>query len=387
MMIRYFDQAATSWPKPDQVVRAVVRTLEEAGGNPGRSGHELSIAASRAVESARSGLSRLLEIPDPSRLVFTRNVTESLNIALKGLLRPGDRVVTTGLEHNATMRPLRALERRGVEVSVVPVRPDSTLDLDRWEAALRQGARLAAFLHASNVTGTILPAAEMVGLAHRHGALALIDAAQSAGHLPVSAAKLGADMLALTGHKGLLGPQGTGALYVAPGVDLPPLIEGGTGSLSEREEQPAFYPDHLESGTPNTPGLAGLGAGVELLAAEGIDRIRAGERDMTGLFLDGLRQIDGLVLHGPCDPSRQVGVISVTVAGADPADVSLVLQDRYGILTRPGLHCAPAAHRSIGTWPVGTVRFSLDYRHTPADIAACLDALSDIGAAVREAMA
>jgi cysteine desulfurase/selenocysteine lyase len=379
----YFDQAATSYPKPRAVTEAMVRALEEAGGNPGRSGHRLSLAAAEVVEDARDRTARFFDLPDPSRLVFTRNVTESLNIALKGLLRPGDRVVTTGLEHNSVMRPLRSLERRGVEVCVVPHRPDTTLDLDAWEAALRPGARMAVFVQASNVTGTIMPAREMVSMAHRYGALTVMDAAQGAGHLPLSVRELELDVLAFTGHKGLLGPPGTGGLYVAPGVDPDFWEEGGTGSRSELEVQPDFYPDRLESGTPNTPGIAGLAAGIAYLEATGLDAIRRREQALTRRFLTGLTRLEDVTVYGPRDPELQTAVVSINVAGLDTGSVSMVLDERYEILTRPGLHCSPAAHRTLGTWPTGTVRFAFDHRQSEAEIDLALEAIEEIAAAAR----
>lgn len=380
-MVRYFDQAATSYPKPPEVIRAVADAMEHAGGNPGRSGHRLSVAAQRIVEGSRRALADLLGVPDDSRLIFTRNATQGLNLVLKGILRPGHRVVTTSLEHNAVMRPLRSLERRGVRLTVVGARPDGTLDLEDWEAALRRGADVAVFTHGSNVVGTVLPLAEMAALARRHGARVVVDAAQTVGCVPLDVAASGADAVAFTGHKALLGPQGTGGVWIAPDLEVDFWEEGGTGSRSDEELQPEFYPDRFESGTPNTPGIAGLGAGVRYTQRAGLESIRRAEEALVARFLDRVGSIRGVTLYGPRGAAGRLPVVSLNVGDADPAEVSLALDEGYGILTRPGLHCAPAAHRTIGTFPRGTVRFSFDYRTTEEDIEAAAAALAAIARA------
>ena len=355
----YLDNAATSWPKPPAVAASIVDFLDHRAGNPGRSGHALAIAADAVVARTRLRLAALFGAPDPARIVFTLNATDALNTALWGLLRPGDRVVTTSMEHNAVVRPLHALAERGVIVTRVPCAPDGTLDLDDLEAALRSGpARLVAMCHASNVVGTILPAREAAALAHAHGALFLLDAAQTAGVLPIDVREMGIDLLAVPGHKALLGPTGTGALYVAPGIRLAPLRQGGTGTRSEEERQPEEMPAALEAGTLNTVGIAGLGAALEYLRDRGPEAIRAHEVALTARLIDGLREIAGLRVHGTGDAERQVATISVSLEGWEPVDLAGALDSSFGIAVRSGLHCAPLAHRTVGTFPRGTVRFS-----------------------------
>jgi len=357
----YLDNAATSWPKPPEVVQAMADFLERAGGNPGRSGHRLSIEAGRIVYATREAVAALFHARDPLRIVFTLNATQAINTALRGLLRPGELAVTTGMEHNALMRPLRALEREGVRVRVIPCGRDGSLDLGEAARLIEPGTRLVAATHASNVTGGLLPVAELAEAARRAGALFLLDAAQTAALVPIDLPALGVDLLAFTGHKGLQGPPGTGGLILGERVDpagLPPLLRGGTGSHSEFEEQPAELPDRYESGTPNGPGLAGLGAGVRFVLRRGLEAIRAHERLVAERLTAGLSAIAGVSVQGPADPARRTGVVSFTVAGRRVSEIGLRLDEECGILCRVGLHCAPAAHRSLGTFPEGTVRLS-----------------------------
>jgi len=378
----YLDNAATSFPKAPGVAEAMVLALAEAGGNPGRSGHGLALAAQGVVNETRRRLAALLGAPDPSRLAFAANATDALNQALFGLLRPGDRVVTTSLEHNAVVRPLAALADRGVTVDRVACAPDGSLDLDDLERALRAGpTRLVAMVHASNVAGTILPAREAARLAHHHGALFLLDAAQTAGALPLDVRELGVDLLALPGHKGLLGPPGTGALYVAAGLSLTPLRHGGTGSRSEEERMPRELPEALEAGTVNTVGLAGLGAALRFLAERGVEAVRAHEVLLTERLLAGLREVRGLRVHGVADAARQVATVSITLAGWEPVDLAAVLESSFGIAVRAGLLCAPAAHRTLGTFPGGTVRLSAGCFTTAAEIDQAVAALGELAAA------
>jgi cysteine desulfurase family protein len=371
----YLDNAATSWPKPEATIEAMMAHQRLAGGNPGRSGHRLSIEAGRTVYDTREILARLFNIADPLRIVFTKNSTEALNIALLGLLAPGDHVVTTGMEHNSVMRPLRYLASRGVELSVVPCSPAGELDPRDIERALRPNSRAIVLTHASNVTGTILPVAAVAAIARGRGIACCLDAAQSAGALPIDVAALGIDLLAFTGHKSLFGPQGTGGLYIREGLDreIAPLMRGGTGSFSEREEQPDFLPDKYESGTPNTVGLAGLGAGAAFVLTQGVETIRAREEALTRRFLDRMADLGaGVTLYGPRQMAQRTSVVSFNVAGASPSEAALFFDERFGILSRPGLHCAPAAHRTLGTFPDGTVRFSFGFFNTedPIDRAA-----------------
>jgi cysteine desulfurase family protein len=355
----YLDNAATSWPKAPGVAEAMSRFLLEEAGNPGRSGHRLARTAAERVESARRALARLLGVSPPERIVFTLNATDGLNLALKGLLRPGDHVITSSVEHNSVTRPLRALAEQGVQVTKVPCFGDGTVDVDALARAFRPNTRLVVLTHASNVAGTLQPVAEVARLAHAAGALFLVDGAQTVGAVPFRVADLGADLLAFSGHKGLLGPTGTGALYVGPGVDLRPTREGGTGTSSELDVQPSDLPHRLESGTPNTVGIAGLGAALEYLEHRGLEAIRAHEVALVRALREGLREVPGLRLYGPEDPARCAGAVSFTLPGLEPSEVAAILDASFDVAVRPGLHCAPDAHRTLGTFPLGTVRLSV----------------------------
>jgi cysteine desulfurase family protein len=324
----YLDHAATSWPKPPEVIRAMSECCRVAGGNPGRSGHRLSVAASRVVYETREALAELFGVSDPLRVILTANATHAINLALRGLLRAGDRVVTTGIEHNAVMRPLRALLQHGVQVSVIPCEPDGSLDLKQAQMAIVPGTRMVVANHASNVAGTILPVAELARLAHAAGALLLVDAAQTAGVLPIDVDALGVDLLAFTGHKGLQGPTGTGGLVINESVwtaDIEPLVYGGTGSRSADEIQPEFCPDKFESGTPNSVGIAGLGAGVRWVQERGVEALREHDRQLAQLLLEGLKALPRVTVYGPTDPARRTATVSFAVTGQRVSEVGLRL--------------------------------------------------------------
>jgi cysteine desulfurase/selenocysteine lyase len=377
----YLDNAATSWPKPPGVIEAMVRFMEQVGANPGRSGHRRSVEAGRLVYHTREALADLFHLADPLRIVLTPNVTYALNLVLRGLLRPGDHVVTGSMEHNAVMRPLRALAEEGVALTVVQCFYEGSLDPEEIRRALRPQTRLVVLNHASNVSGTILPIAEVGRIVREAGILLLVDAAQTAGTLPIDMEGMGIDLLGFTGHKGLLGPTGTGGLGIGPRVtvdELAPLVRGGTGSRSEHEIQPDFLPDKFESGTLNAVGFAGLLAGLEYIQARGRDAIRAHEMALTRRLLTGLREISGVTLYGPGDAEKQVAVVSFNVAGRTPADVAQALDETYDIACRPGLHCAPAAHRTLGTFPTGTVRFGMGAFNTAEEIEETVRAIVEI---------
>ena len=379
----YLDNAATSFPKPPAVAESIVDFLERGAGNPGRSGHVLAIAAQTVVAATRSQLAALFAVPDPARIVFALNATDALNMALWGILRPGDRVVTTSIEHNAVARPLYAMAERGIEVTRVACSPDGTLDLDDLDRALRSApVRLVAMCHASNVVGTILPVQEAAQRAHEHGAFFLLDAAQTAVVLPIEVGELGLYLLAFRGHTALLGPTGTGGLYVAAGVRLSPMRQGGTGTRSEEERQPEELPEALEVGTVNTVGIAGLGAALRYLQQRGQHAIRAHEVALTTRLIDGLMDIPGLRIHGTADPARQVAPVSLSLEGWEPVDVAAVLDSSFGIAVRPGLHCAPLAHRTLGTYPRGTVRLSPGCFTTNDDVDQALAALRKLAGSV-----
>jgi cysteine desulfurase family protein len=380
----YFDNAATSWPKPPGVAAAMTHYIESVGANPGRAAHRLAVEAARTVYSAREAVCDLFHAPDPLRLVWCKNVTEALNLALQGLLRPGDHVVTSSMEHNSVMRPLRALEVQpenglsGVEITVVGCSPHGVLDPARVEAAIRSNTRLVALNHASNVVGTLLPVAEVGAICRRRGLLFLVDAAQTGGAYPVDMQADQVDLLAFTGHKSLGGPMGTGGLIVGERVDerqLNPLVRGGTGSRSEHEMQPGFLPDMCESGTPNVVGLAGLQVGVRWVLDRGVKAIRAHEVALTQALIDGLRSIPTVTIYGTMDPLLQTATLSFNIDGMAPSEVGLRLDDEYGVMCRVGLHCSPAAHKTMGTFPAGTVRFGLGAFNTVDEVSAAVEAV------------
>jgi cysteine desulfurase / selenocysteine lyase len=381
MELVYLDNAATSWPKPPPVRAAMLRFLDEVGGNPGRSGHRLSIAAGRIVDSAREALAELFHAPDPLRIVFTKNATESLNLALGGLLRPGDHVVTSSMEHNSVMRPLRALAARGIDLTVVACARDGSLDASAVAAALRPATRLIALIHGSNVCGTLLPIAEVGAISRRAGILMLVDAAASAGCEAIDLEAAGIDLLAFTGHKSLYGPTGTGGLVIGDRVDprrIEPLGRGGTGSRSDSEEQPDFLPDAFESGTLNAVGIAGLEAGVRWVLERGTDALRQHQVDLTRALIDGLCAIPRVTVCGTHDAHRQLGPVAFRVADLAPSDIGWRLDEEFGVLCRVGLHCAPAAHRTLGTFPDGAVRFSPGAFTTRIEIEMALRAVTEI---------
>jgi cysteine desulfurase family protein len=374
----YFDNAATSWPKPPTMSAAIDDQVQRAGGNPGRAAHRMSIAAAQVVADARGAVATLFNVSDPSRIVFTSNATHALNVALLGLLEPGDHVVTTSVEHNSVMRPLRHLESSGVDVTVVACGRDGTLDADSVQRAFRPKTRLLAMTHASNVIGTLLPVSEMAALARTRGVLSLVDASQTAGAAPIDVEAMGIDLLAFTGHKALLGPTGTGGLYVRDGVRLNPLMRGGTGSDSAHERQPDFMPDLHESGTVNVMGLAGLAASVRFLLDIGLDAVRTHEQTLMARLLSAVAEIPGITIYGTSDAARRCGTVSFNIAGATPSEVALILDESFAIMARAGLHCAPAAHRTLGTFPAGSVRFSVGWFNTTAEVDVAIDALRHI---------
>ena len=377
-MSAYLDNAATSWPKPESVYRAVDHFMREVGATPGRGGHRREEEAARIADETRAALADLFHAPDPSGVAFTMNATQAINMALKGLLKMGDHVITSSIEHNAMWRPLKALERRGVEVTAVPCARDGLLDPAEVESAIRSSTRLVAMLHASNVLGTILPIAEIGALARRRGIPFLVDAAQTAGAYPLDMQAMNIDLLAFPGHKGLFGPHGTGGLIVRPGLALETWVEGGSGTESAPETMPESLPLRLEAGTQNAAGIAGLLAGTRFVLEQGVERIRAHEMELTALLMDLLRGVPNLTLLGPADPAARTAVVSVTIEGYVPEQLAMVLDQVFNIATRAGLHCAPQAHRTAGTLEVGALRFSPGYFNTADKIHEATEALKSI---------
>jgi cysteine desulfurase/selenocysteine lyase len=383
----YFDNAATSWPKPPGVAEAMIHFMNHVGANPGRSGHRLSLEAGRIVYGAREAVADLLNADDPLRVVFGANVTEALNLAMQGYLRPGDHVVTSSMEHNSVMRPLRAMASKdgqcegAIELAVVPCSPQGFLDVGDLEAAVRPETVMIVLNHGSNVCGSLLPVRQAGAIARRHGCLLLVDAAQTAGAYPIDMQADQIDLLAFTGHKALGGPMGTGGLIIGERVDLDrlvPLKRGGTGSRSEWEEQPGFLPDMCESGTANAVGLAGLAAGVRWVRQRGVESIRQHETELTQRLIDGLLEIPGVTVYGSHDATQQTATVAFNIAGLEPSEVGLCLDDEYDLMCRVGLHCAPAAHRTLGTFPHGTVRFGLSAFNTPEEVDTALHAVREI---------
>ncbi|KNZ69704.1 cysteine desulfurase [Thermincola ferriacetica] len=374
----YLDNAASSWPKPEQVIQAVTDCLRHAGANPGRGGHKMSLAAGRIVYETRELVAQLFNIKDPLRVAFTSNATEAINIALKGLLQPGDHVVTTSMEHNSVVRPLKVLEKKGIEYTEVTCSREGFLDVGKLTEALKPNTKCIVMTHASNVTGTLMPVAEVGKIAKAKGITFMVDAAQTAGVYDIDVEKMNIDLLAFPGHKGLYGPQGTGGLYVREGVDLTTLKEGGTGSNSESPWHPDIMPDRLESGTLNTPGLAGLGAGIRFIMDKGLDVIRRHENHLMQMLIDGLKKIDGVILYGPADVNKQAPVLSFNIGKLGSSEVAFMLDKVFDIACRSGLHCAPRAHRTMGTLEQGTVRLSVSYFNTEKDIEAAVAGIKQI---------
>lgn len=374
----YMDNAATSYPKPESVYEAVDHFNRSMGGNPGRGSNQQSIRAGSVILDTRDLLAQLFHIEDSANIAFTGNVTESLNIGLKGFLKPGDHIITSSMEHNAVGRPLYVLQQQGVEWTRVACAKDGILDPEEVRKAIKKNTRMICTLHASNLTGTIMPIGEIGKIARDAGLTFMVDAAQTAGVLPIDAAADKIDILAFTGHKGLFGPQGTGGIYIDPKIQVRPLKEGGTGSLSEYLEQPALMPDILESGTLNSPGIAGLGAGIRFILAQGMERIRAHEQQITDQLINGLQQIKGLVQYGPQDSRRQTAVVSFNLEGMDCGELSSGLDYEFGITTRSGLHCTPLAHQTIGTFESGACRLSPGYFNSREDVDYVLAAIDQL---------
>jgi cysteine desulfurase family protein len=377
----YFDNAATSWPKPDCVQKALKHYLKNVGANPGRSGHSASVEAGRILYSSRENLAKLFNCDDPLRIIFTSGITESLNLALSGLLEPGDHVITSSMEHNSMMRPLRFLEEKGIELSVIRCNLQGRLEPSDLKKAIRSNTKMIALNHASNVTGTILPIDEAGKICREQNLLLLVDTAQTAGAYPIEMDKNNIDLLAFTGHKSLYGLPGTGGLVIGNRVDIDrfiPLKRGGTGSFSENEQQPDFLPDKFESGTLNFVGLASLDASVNWILEKSLENIRHHEQKLTRHLLDALKSIKGIKFYGPEDENLQTSTVSFNVSNFSPSDVGQALDDQYGILCRIGLHCAPAAHKTVGTFPGGTVRFGMGYFNTLEEIDFAIDVLKRI---------
>lgn len=377
------DNAATSHPKPETVYQAVMHALRNIGASPGRAGYRRSLEAGRILFQAREVVASLFGIPDASRIIFTHSATEALNLALRGTLEAGDHVITTSMEHNSVLRPLFLLRRQGVDVSIVQAGSDGRVDPHDVKKALKSNTRMIAVGHISNVSGTIQAIDQLAAIAGEAGALFLVDAAQSAGCEPIDVVKTGIDLLAAPGHKGLFGPQGTGFLYASSQVALRPLLAGGTGSNSTDEDQPYSMPDGFEAGTHNLPGIAGLKAGIEFVMARGVAVIGEKERSLTRHAAERLTALPGITLHRPSDPAYHSGLLSITIEGMDPGILAFMLDQNFDIAVRAGLHCAPRAHRTLGTFPGGTLRVSPGWFNTSEEVAFFCDAVVECLADIR----
>ncbi len=411
----YLDNGATSFPKPEDVVDSMVDAMTRYCANPGRSGHSMAVKTAGEVSKVRQEIARLIGTENPGRIIFTKNCTESLNLAMKGILREGDHVVTTSMEHNAVMRPLEGLKRKGVETTVVKCAADGSLSMEDVRKAIRPDTKMIVMTAASNVTGTKMPIEETGRLALRHGVIFLVDGAQALGHMELDVEKCHIDMLAAPGHKGLLGPEGTGFLYVREGLALKPMNEGGTGSHSKDLTQPVDFPDGYEAGTVNAPGLIGLGASVRLLNKIGVKAVEAHERKLIAVFQQELSDIScyddtrndrkvetrtvetaagdaygrekhsrdirrcaAVFFYGPEDPAAKVGIAALNIIGVDCEEAAAILNDRYGIAVRAGFHCSGMAHETIGTAGTGCIRICPGIYSTEKDMHIAAGAIREI---------
>lgn len=379
----YLDNAATTFPKPEEVSAAVYEYMTSVGSNINRGTYETAYSLESTVFDTRQMLCDMFGAEDCKNVVFTKNITESLNFVLKGFLQPGDHVITSAVEHNAVMRPLVQLEKKGVEFSRAACDKEGSLILDELEACLKPNTKAIVLTHASNVSGTVLPLKEVGAFAKEHGLRYIVDSAQTAGVLPINMKEMNIDALCFTGHKGLLGPQGIGGFILREDMIplIEPLISGGTGSLSHTEEIPDFMPDRFESGTMNLPGIVGLNAGLSWISRTGLDEIYAHEMRLTARLLEGLQPLEDagkLVIAGKHGLEGRTGVVSVMTLSADPAEVAFALDCEYGIMTRVGLHCAPSAHKTLGTFPTGTIRFAVGYWTTEEEVDEAIHALQEL---------
>ncbi|WP_025691486.1 aminotransferase class V-fold PLP-dependent enzyme [Paenibacillus zanthoxyli] len=375
----YLDHAATSWPKPPEVAQAMMEALQHAGANAGRGNYSLAMGTGRVLVRARMALAELFGVTNAQDIAFTHNTTMSLNMAIQGTLRPGDHVISTMTEHNSVRRPLEYLRRtKGIEVDYLKVDSEGQLDLQELKKTFKPNTKMVICSHSSNLLGSILPIGEIGDIAKTNGAVFLVDAAQSAGSLDIDVGKMNIDLLAFPGHKGLLGPQGTGGLYISPELDLEPLMHGGTGSQSENSEQPNVRPDKYEAGTQNTVGIAGLLAGVQKVQSLGTENIRRHEWNLIQSLMEGMRGITGMRFLGPAEGAPRTGLLSFVIEGEESAQIAHRLDREYGIAVRAGMHCTPLAHKAAGTLQSGAVRVSVGVDTTEQDVGTMLHAMREL---------
>ncbi len=375
----YLDNAATSYPKPPEVYEAVYKAMKEIGANPGRGGHKLSLLASRIVFECREEIASFFNIPDSKNIVFTSNATEALNLAIKGILKKNDKVITSTIEHNSVIRPLTKLEKElNIKITFIQSDNRGSINPDNILPYLDDNIKLIVLTHSSNVIGNIVPIEEIFYHCKKKGIITLLDAAQTAGLIPIDVQKMNIDLLACPGHKSLLGPQGTGFLYIRSGLELDTLKEGGTGTESSSIIQPLELPERFESGTLNMPGIAGLLAGIRFIKKTGIENIRNHEIKLMQKLIEGLKNTKNLKLYGSLVPEKMTSTLSFNLLNLDCSEVGFILDEVYNIYTRVGLHCAPLAHKTIGTFPSGTVRVSPGYFNNEGDIDEFLKAIKEI---------
>ncbi len=377
-MLIYFDNAATTFPKPNEVYDSIMEAMKTYGANPGRSGHKLALQMGRQVYKTRELLAELFNVSNPMNIIFTSNCTDSLNIVIKGFVREGDHVITTSMEHNSVLRPLHALKNKGVEVTIIKADSMGRINPEDIKKEIKENTKLIVTTHISNLTGTIIPVEAIGKIARDNGIYYLVDAAQSAGVYDIDVEKMNIDFLAFPGHKGLLGPQGTGGLYIREGIEVEEIKQGGTGSSSHILDQPHICPDRYESGTLNGPGIVGLGAGVSYIQKIGIENIRKHEEELTRHFMEEVLKIDKVKVYGPLDISEHAPVVAINIGDVDSSEISYILDEKYNIAVRPGLHCAPLAHKTIGTFEQGVVRFSFGLFNTHEDIEKSVKAIREI---------
>lgn len=374
----YLDNGATSFPKPKGMIDAMDRCMLEYCGNPGRSGHAFSMRTGEGIYAARKKIAKLFNISDPTRVIFTWNTTGALNLGIQGVLKEGDHVITTSMEHNSVLRPLKMLESKGVEHTIVMCDKTGIINLRDIKEVMKENTKMLVCTHVSNVTGSIQPIRELGEFAHRNGLIFMVDGAQSGGVLPINVTEMNIDMLAMPGHKGLLGPMGTGFLYIKEGIQIEPLLSGGTGSASKDRRQPREIPDGFEAGTVNAPGIIGLGYSVDLLLKLGIPNIYEKEHELTRMLDEEIRNMKNVVVYGPDNIDKKVGIVTFNVKGKSCEQVADELSEVYGIAARGGFHCAGLAHKTIGTWEQGAVRLSIGIFNTKGQIKTAIEAVNRI---------
>ena len=373
----YFDNAATTMRKPDCVVRAVTDAMCSLG-NSGRGVHSGALSASRIIYDTRAALAQLFGGESPERIAFTANSTEALNMAIKGVLNPGDHVITTALEHNSVLRPLYELEDRGVSLTILPADPMGNICYADFETEIRPNTKAIVTTHGSNLTGNLLDIGRIGAVAKKHNLTYIVDASQTAGVFEIDVQKMHIDILCFTGHKGLLGPQGTGGIYVREGVAVRPLLSGGSGVQTYLRSHPPQMPTALEAGTLNGHGIAGLGAAVRYLQEVGLDTIRAKEQELMLEFYQAAREIPGIHVYGDFTDTNRCAIVALNIRGYDSGEISDALFEQYGIATRPGAHCAPLMHKTLGTVDQGAVRFSFSHYNTKEEIKIAVAALREL---------